>query len=66
MRNFSFYIIAFLLFGFNFVYSQDVDNVSISQINGNATPPGGPPAAVALPNTCPNSTYELTITLENT
>src|SRR6056300_323476 len=66
MRNFSLYLIAFLFFGFNFVYSQDVDNVSISQINGNATPPGGPPAAVALPNTCPNSTYELTITLENT
>jgi hypothetical protein len=66
MRNFSLYLIAFLFFGFNFIYSQDVDNVSISQINGNATPPGGPPAAVALPNTCPNSTYELTITLENT
>jgi len=46
------------------VFSQD--QLSITQINGNATPPGGPPAAVALANTCPNATYQLTVRLENT
>jgi len=66
MRNFSSYLLAFFFTGINLIYSQDVDRVSITQINGNATPPGGPPAAVALANTCPNATYELTITLENT